>query len=89
MVKTLRDFVLNGGILGKSFICGTSLKNFEDLGFFNKPYKVEDLSCFDGIPLLDINFYGDSKNYPRGIHFGDSLNDLEATKQQIDDAERS
>jgi len=90
MAKTLKDFILKGGILGKSFVCVESKKNPRFCGseFLNKPYKVASLSCYKEAFNLYVNFYNNSNNSQGCLNLAKSLNDPEATPQQIENAKK-
>ncbi len=90
MGKTLKDFILAGGILNRDFICAESEKNPRYCGseFSNKPYKVDSLSCYQGEFSIYVKFYNNSRDGIACLNLATSLNDPEATQQQIDDAKK-
>ena len=83
MTKTLRDYLLKGGIKGKSFVFVKP--SYSISHYLNKPYKVESLSCDNkGRFGLDVHFYHISPYKTiTWISLETSLDDIEATQKQI------
>lgn len=90
MTKTLKDSILTGGILGKSFVRAESKKNQRDCSseFLNKPYKVASFSdCKEKFSIY-VNFYNNSSDSQVCLNLAKSLDDPEATPQQIENAKK-
>lgn len=87
MERTLRDFILDGGISGKSFVCIDEIPRYCG-SFLNKPYKIISLSCYKETFNIKVKFYNHEYDSLVCLALESSLNDPEATKKEIDAAKK-
>ena len=89
MAKKLIDYLSEGNIAGKSFVC-VEREEPRHCGseFLNKPYKVAWLSCYKRIFSINVNFYNNPYDVTACLDLANSLYDLEASQEQIDAAKK-